>query len=138
MKRCTRCKQEFPLTEFFKARSGKDGLDQRCKKCHIIMNKEWRQNNRDQTRKIDRDYSRKHRIAHVGGTIYNPIGKRSYPLNECCELCGQKVRLYYHHWDDLDFSKGMWICNKCHTAAHWLEKFNPDFYFDLKKKLNKE
>lgn len=33
MKRCSRCKQEKPVTEFQKDRSRKDGLQPRCREC---------------------------------------------------------------------------------------------------------
>lgn len=32
-KKCTKCKRILPYSEFYKAKSAKDGLDYRCKKC---------------------------------------------------------------------------------------------------------
>ena len=60
-----------------------------------------------------------------------------------CETCSHhKERLAYHHWDDTNPSKGIWVCNKCH---HLITSFEQkDFvlviqnYLVLKNRLNKE
>lgn len=62
------------------------------------------------------------------GTILNgervrvKVNKRPWPGH--CELCGRdksegykEVRLGYHHWDDSDMSKGLWLCATCHIFA---------------------
>jgi hypothetical protein len=30
--------------------------------------------------------------------------------------------LGYHHWNDADISKGIWVCQTCHQAIEWYEK----------------
>lgn len=67
-------------------------------------------------------YSREHRRS---GFIYQKIsgkgvvvpapGKRARP--EECELCKRVRKLLYHHWDDRDYSRGLWLCLRCHTVA---------------------
>ena len=49
-------------------------------------------------------------------------GKRS--RTEVCEICQEpKPRLVYHHWNDEDFSQGLWVCQGCHNVAHaWEDK----------------
>jgi len=41
MKKCTKCKIEKPLTEFYKDKQKKDGLSPHCKKCKCKMSKKF-------------------------------------------------------------------------------------------------
>jgi hypothetical protein len=38
-KKCSKCKAEYPATNFYKQKSSKDGLHAWCKQCHRIGNK---------------------------------------------------------------------------------------------------
>src|SRR5690606_5217579 len=44
-KRCSRCKQEKPVTEFGKDQSRKDGLQGYCRECQQAYNREYRKKN---------------------------------------------------------------------------------------------
>lgn len=132
LKQCSKCKQWLPHEEFHKDRKAPGELYRHCKKCQYQQNKEWHLKNREQNRKRSRDYMRKYRIGQNGKDLRHVIGKRDYPNDEKCEICKESVRLVYHHWDNSDFSKGMWICTKCHVAAHWLEKYDPNIFYSLK------
>ena len=69
-----------------------------------------------------RNYYRNH-VVETTGHVRLRGNKRPYPLDERCELCRRKknlrrkglTRLAYHHWDDSDLSKGIWLCGKCHN-----------------------
>lgn len=135
-KKCYRCKEILPLTEFTAHSQKPDGLFPYCKKCHLIKNREWNAKNKEYIKKRARDYMRKYRIGQNGKDIWNVKNKRDYPLNKRCELCMEEVRLVYHHWDNSNFSKGIWICIKCHIAVHWLDKYSHSLYFNLKFKVN--
>lgn len=74
-----------------------------------------------------REYHRNHRIStyidipHHGATkIYPAPNKRPYPIDNLCELCDTEKPLFlkYHHWDDADFGKGIWVCQACHRTIH--------------------
>lgn len=62
------------------------------------------------------------------------------PRPSCCELCGVPFKpnnYAYHHWDDSDPSKGIWVCKTDHIIVNTLDKI-PDFanrYFKLKEKM---
>ena len=45
MKRCSKCRETKPLTEFYKQKTSKDGLRGYCKGCFAIGNKKWLKNN---------------------------------------------------------------------------------------------
>jgi hypothetical protein len=76
MKICTRCKELKGIAEYNKAASKEDGFDHKCRSCAREMNRiryqdkkeaikqqvrEWRQNNKEKKREIDRLYSIKNR-----------------------------------------------------------------------------
>ena len=60
---CSKCKQTKPTTEFFKHKSGKDGINASCKECDLsksrVNAKQWRQNNPDKVKKWIND-NKKH------------------------------------------------------------------------------
>lgn len=45
MKRCTRCGESKPLTEFYKAKATRDGLTHTCSNCNKLASKRYRQEN---------------------------------------------------------------------------------------------
>jgi len=53
--------------------------------------------------------------------LFYGIQKRDFPKDNLCELCQEKPirksKLAYHHWDDDDFKKGLWICWECHMIV---------------------
>lgn len=51
MKKCSRCKVQKELTEFYAAKGSKDGHNSYCKVCSYEKCKEWRLDNPDHDRK---------------------------------------------------------------------------------------
>jgi len=65
------------------------------------------------------------------------VNKRPRPTN--CELCGRlKKILGYHHWDDDDPSKGVWVCGNCHWIVGAYEKKHSDIITERYIKLKSE
>jgi len=71
--------------------------------------------------------------------------KRPRPYT--CELCegllkdqGNDKRIYWHHWDDIDPSKGIWVCFRCHrfceAIEHGLTVEHFNRYLGLRKEFN--
>jgi predicted amidophosphoribosyltransferase len=90
------------------SRCGKDKEEGRgyCEKCRIEV----------------RNYHRRRCIGTTAGYI-GKLNKRLYPKDQKCELCNlEKKRLPYHHWDDYNPSKGIWMCNRCHTVVTYIEE----------------
>lgn len=50
MKQCSKCGLQKPFSDFYKHPRGKFGFHEKCKICHLEMNKIWRENNREQSR----------------------------------------------------------------------------------------
>lgn len=51
--------------------------------------------------------------------LYIVQGKR--PKTKSCELCGHNSRLHYHHWDNSNFARGLWLCPPCHQKVGQIE-----------------
>lgn len=81
----------------------------------------WRRNNRQRFNDYCREYLRKN-VLVVNG-VYHNVKKRERP--EICEMCGERGRrLTYHHWDDNDLRKAVWICSGlCHLIAEVVDCF---------------
>lgn len=79
-------------------------------------------------RKYNKDKARKH-ILHTDNRYISGLNKREHPGK--CEICNTKTRLYYHHWDNNNYSKGMWLCMRCHLKAECLEKMITEKFIDF-------
>lgn len=76
MKRCKKCGELKPLSEFYRANGTRDGLRGHCKRCEIARNKAWYRKNKeraiahakkwqDANPERVRDYQRQYRIDHA-------------------------------------------------------------------------
>jgi len=117
---------------------GKDGS------CHSVLTilrkylSEWKHIEFD-GRELYNKYCRKYRKAHmyrdylerwradkirirIGGRwVWMSISERR-TRPEKCELCSRPTkRLVYHHWDNDNPAKGLWICSRCHWVAEAIE-----------------
>jgi len=89
---------------------------------------------------VKRHYQHKVGTYRNGKHVYlDAPNKRPKPTH--CELCGRTGSiLQYHHWDDSNPSKGVWLCYRCHTAVEVMDK-NPGIverYCILRDELEKE
>ncbi len=75
------------------------------------------------------------------GTIRNGkqvqlIGrKRDYPKDGKCELCHKRKARSYHHWDDDNLQKGIWLCPVCHMLAEGVDRGLHLVYLMLKTRI---
>jgi len=100
--------------------------------------KTWISQNKEHWLQIQREYKRRNYLTINGKTVR--ASKRLRPKDDCCELCRkQKNILHYHHWDDENLSKGVWVCGSCHLMITAVE--NPTFemrlnqYLELKQQI---
>lgn len=113
---CRHCGRMLQVSKFYKGYNNYDGLQNWCKEC----------------------YQKTHLVTREGW--YNGLHKRPKP--DCCELCGGKIYLGYHHWDDANKSKGVYVChtNKCHNLAEVVDELDngsllPEKYSKLKQRI---
>ena len=154
--KCCRCGVELTLENAYLSALAR--YDYRCKDCmkksakrHYDKNKndpefkqkrrtafkKWLGSNREHFNELQRDYHRAHYLRVDGVLVQTK--KRQYP--PMCELCGYGGRLNYHHWDNKDPSKGLWICNVCHWRAEMVDNpFNWQYlekYLKLKAQIDR-
>jgi len=56
MKRCSKCKQFKPLSDFYKCKIKKDGYNAYCKACAKVCAHQWLNKNKEQKRKTQRQW----------------------------------------------------------------------------------
>jgi hypothetical protein len=59
MKKCSKCHETKELTEFYKHRAGKDGVDSTCKICIKSQAKQWQIDNPEKSYATKRKYAKK-------------------------------------------------------------------------------
>ena len=131
MKRCMKCKQEKPESEFFKNRKMKDGLDFYCKPCR-----------QEQTKLA----AKKNNYVYVKEYTQQ---KRNVveSLRRPCEKCGEtrSYLIQFHHIDPSkksfmvssycsksmmsilnEVGKCVCLCSNCHDEFHYLYGKRPE------------
>ena len=106
-KKCVRCGKIKDEREFCKKTSTPDGLCVYCRDCKREYMRVWRKKRRQ------------HVTITTGGRVIKGK-KRKRPVDGRCETCSrecdkEKKQLAYHHWDDENMLKGVWVCAKCHA-----------------------
>lgn len=146
MKKCKKCdieKNEEDFNKWYK-KTGSSGYRNYCKNCDHLLNKIFRENNKDvlkikrrertgaspkryctdpiqQKRNEDvyrsqRRYPEK-RAARLILNSYIKIGKVG--KSNSCEMCLKKSRVEGHHEDYSKPLEVKWLCKRCHTDIHW-------------------
>jgi len=108
-------------------------------KIYREKHKEEIRNRRELNREKTLAWGRKHRLGIGRGCKkINGLNKRDWTNH--CELCGKIIeKPHYHHWDDNNLSKGIWICIRCHRMVEAYEKGDIIYlkkYLQLKNSLN--
>ncbi|MCP4082354.1 MAG: hypothetical protein GY743_19145 [Planctomycetaceae bacterium] len=134
MKKCTKCKETQPLTEFYKEKSMADGHQNQCKACRKEYQKAHYGANRKQILEKQKAYNAAHREQHRESSAKwngkNPLKRKAkdavnYAIRDgrmtkpvLCECCGSKGKLHGHH---VNYSKPLdvqWLCVPCHNQWH--------------------
>jgi len=106
-----------------------------CKTCAALEDAKYRGKKRDEVNEKKR-IQRKFIFLDPGNKNVKGKPKRIY--TGYCEVCGEEnVRLEYHHWDDSNTYKGMWLCRWCHMLAEAIDRGKPvEKYLSLKKRID--
>jgi ribosomal protein S27AE len=57
--------------------------------------------------------------VYARGVLHTAIDNGSVKVPEVCSQCGKAVKLHGHHPDYLEPLEVVWLCARCHSAAHW-------------------
>lgn len=155
MKKCTVCKIEKHLSEFYMIgcwKWKKKYPHVRCKDCEKVIKRKYYIKNKEKLC----EYTKKYRLAdperakRIAEKVYANSDKRKVKaraiLNckirygkiikpENCEVCKEKQKLQAHH-DDYDKPLEVkWLCRRCHDLLHRKLKYDTTcttIYLDLR------
>jgi len=138
-RKCSCCKIEKPLSEFYKIKNGTSGVRPACKECSAKKEREKYGENAEfrwsklskQAQKLrdDPEFLAKHRMRtrrwhlkkHYGITLEQFDGMLK-EQNNCCAICGstsiqgiQKTRMVVDHCHKTGKTRGL-LCDLCNTA----------------------
>ena len=109
MKKCTKCGEEKPKSEFYKQKTHKDGFRSQCKACTNKHGKQYRKN--DEYVENRRKYILKHKHG-LTSKQYNEMFEKQ---NGLCAICGKPE---VKKWLDVDHNhktnkiRGL-LCGSC-------------------------
>lgn len=90
---------------------------------------------------VKRKRRRESRLSvEINGKFVN-VKVQKRPYTGFCELCNSKQKnLSYHHWDDMNLSKGLWLCPECHRFAEFIDRHlrTIDRYMKVKRRANNQ
>jgi hypothetical protein len=131
-KKCFRCGEVKPLSEFYKHQGMRDGHVNKCKEC----NKQDVRENRKKQIEYYREYDRAR--GNRQDYTYTKSYRKSFPMKyaahtlvgnavrdgrlfkpDVCEECGdESLRIHGHHDDYAKPLEVRWLCPSCHNAWH--------------------
>jgi hypothetical protein len=138
-KKCFKCGEGKPLTEFYKHPSMPDGTVNKCKECNKLDVRRNRNDRLDYYQTYDRkrgnrqtnEYRKQYREKYpekvkAASMVSNAVrdGRMTKPTH--CQGCGGEGKIHGHH---NDYSKPLdvfWLCVSCHKTVHVLEDFKND------------
>jgi hypothetical protein len=142
-KRCTKCGEDRPLTEYYiKRERGRERLASHCKTCHGGITGKWQAGNREKVRALRRGYdaatgsTRRERVrawqdehpeitaAHAA--VHRALKHGILTRPTTCDACmvdpghGHDGRslIEAHHDDYAQPLVVRWLCSSCHKHHH--------------------
>lgn len=113
MKVCSKCEKIKPLGEYFVDKRTNSPRSY-CKSCQNLMNKEWRDKNKDKIRVANRGYALKHRLKNKYNLSEDEYRLVEQESNGRCRICNNKRKLFIDHDHSTGKFRGL-ICNQCNT-----------------------
>jgi hypothetical protein len=138
MKKCCRCKEAKPFSEFHKNKAQRDGLQAQCKPCLKLYNDDYHRRHpglrknigakfREKNPGYYKRYSNKIRLNRYGLTEEEWF-YRLFMQDNRCSICNKifeeesEIRIDHSHQED--FVRGL-LCNNCNVGLGFFYD-NPD------------
>lgn len=121
LKKCTKCGEEKPLSEFFKDKGQKSGLKPSCKTCCKKKTREWINENPEK---------RKFYVLKSSTGVTKEQYENMLKKQDCkCAICSKTIEenaknLAVDHCHDTMIVRGL-LCNTCNLAIGYFQD-NPD------------
>lgn len=135
MRRCSKCGEDKPESEFYKHKGMKDGLRPNCKSCSYVTWRKYYESHKDELLQYYKRYREDNPNYHSPSVQRynknNPEKRRAnVKLNHAveqglmrkpsvCAVCGVEHAIIHGHHED--YSKPLeviWVCPKCHKQIH--------------------
>ena len=129
-KKCFKCGEVKPLSEFYKHKQMGDGHLNKCKTCTKKDTSNHRENNLDKIRAYDRargcrqnkeyrdEYRRKYPNKYKAHTIVSNAIRDKKLFRKPCEICETDAKNHAHHDDYLEPLNVRWLCAAHHHQWH--------------------
>lgn len=99
MKRCSRCRTELPLQEFYRDRRSRDGRQGCCRECQTASSRRWQQEHPERAREIWRRASARRRLGlhqpHDAPCPHGHLLSQGGPCQGCQEASNATRRRSY-------------------------------------------
>lgn len=130
MKQCLRCHQLLNIENFCKDKSRSDGFNPRCRSCKSILDKEYRNNNKDKINKVQQEYyqNNKETIKQKVNTWYKDNKQKQH----------DKMKQYYqNNKEKIQETKKKWNEENKHKMQEYIntyikERYQSDHVFKTK------
>ena len=130
MKKCFKCGQTKPLSDFYKHKQMPDGHVNKCKECNKLDVRENRKSKVEYYREYDRkrgnrhdpsciaEYRKKYPNKYKAHTLVNNAIRDGRLFKESCCVCGSNDHTHAHHDDYLKPLNVRWLCAAHHKQWH--------------------
>ena len=131
MKECFKCKEEKPLSAFYRHPQMKDGRVNKCKECNkrdVRENRKgkieyYRAYDRERGNRQDAEYRKRYQQDNpikcgARTMVSNSVRDGKLKRGEICESCGGSGGLHGHHDDYAKPLEVRWLCCPCHFTWH--------------------
>ena len=125
MKRCPKCKQTKPLSEYHRNKSRSDGLAAQCKPCTLEYLREYHLTTKGKASRLRsrRKDQQKHKMKHKYGITPEIYKGMLEDQNGACGICGgnnKGRRLCVDHCHKTEKVRGL-LCNTCNSGIGYLK-----------------
>lgn len=131
LKWCNQCKTIKPPNEFYRDKSSKDGLCNRCKTCKRKYQKIYGEKHKEKINAYSREWRRKNSDHVIGhnlkcsyGITLEQYDKMFESQNGVCAICNRvnenNKRLHVDHCHNTGVVRGL-LCSKCNIGLGQFE-----------------
>lgn len=111
-KKCTKCRNEKPFSEFYKFKKGKDGLRPMCKSCFSSANKQYRAIHKEEAK----------------------LYAKQYQFENAEKIAAAKANYYQKNKSWVDKKNKQYAIDNKDEIAEWMKKYNIENRDDISRK----